>query len=137
MRPGEQPARFVVPSDQRLDANDPARRELDLRLIVELELAVLQCRSELFGDAHPLMHVDDLFQQQVAHRMAERIVYVLEVVDVELEHGKVRCAAPARGEHHGQPFYESAAVRKIGQEIGLREIENSAVGMLEAPSMAQ
>ena len=38
----EQAARLVVPPDQRLEPDDASRGELDLRLVVELELALLQ-----------------------------------------------------------------------------------------------
>jgi hypothetical protein len=50
------PSRLVVPSDQRLQPDDPASGKLDLRLVVELELALIESGTELVGDPHALMH---------------------------------------------------------------------------------
>ena len=69
--------------------------------------------------------------------MAERVVHVLEVVDVEIEHGERRGAAQARIERHGQPPDESAAIGEIGEKVGLRELEDLAVGRFEPESVAE
>ena len=47
----------MVPADQPFEPDDAPCRELDLRLIVELELVVLERPAQLVGDAHPLMHL--------------------------------------------------------------------------------
>lgn len=43
----------VVPSDQRLEPDDASGSELDLRLVVELEFALVQGDSQLFRNANP------------------------------------------------------------------------------------
>ena len=53
---GQQPSRLVVPSNQRLQPDDPASGKLDLRLVVELELALIEGGTELVGDPNALMH---------------------------------------------------------------------------------
>ena len=54
---GEQPARLMVPPDQRLKPDNASRGELDLGLVVEFKLTLLDRGSELIGDAHPFMHL--------------------------------------------------------------------------------
>ncbi len=50
---GDQTACRVPPADQRLDTRDPARRQLRLRLVVHLEVAVGQRTAELTEDDQP------------------------------------------------------------------------------------
>ena len=238
---GEQAARRVVPPDQRLEPDNAPGGELDLRLVVELELAAVQRHPQLLGDPHALMNftvevvaveaeavaalvlgavkrqiglhhhrlgtggfgreqgdadargdadlvaldaerhgqkladpggkfpgglrigdcrqqngelvaaeprhqvlgpdrglqpANDLLQQQVAHGVAERVVHILEVVDVEIEHGEGRRAAQARGEGHGEPLEEGAAIGQAGQKIGLGEFQHPGIGGLEPKGMA-
>ena len=52
----EQAARLVVPPDQRLEPDNAPGGELDLRLVVELELAAVQRHPQLLGDPHALMN---------------------------------------------------------------------------------
>jgi hypothetical protein len=63
--------------------------------------------------------------------VAERVVYVLEIVDVEIEHGERRRAAQAAGEGHGEPLEEGTAIGQASQEVGLSELQHPAVGGLE------
>ena len=46
------------------------------------------------------------------------------------------CAAQARGERHGEPLDEGAAVGKVGEEVGLRQLQDPAVGHLEPQRIA-
>jgi len=52
----QQPSRLVVPSDQGLQPDDTAGGKLDLRLVVELELALIEGGTELVGDPNALMY---------------------------------------------------------------------------------
>ena len=47
---GMKPARRVLPADERLDADDPAGREVGLRLVVDDELADLDRPAQLAGE---------------------------------------------------------------------------------------
>ena len=48
------PACRVLPADQRLDAGDPLRLELDERLVLEEQLVALQRQAELGAELHAL-----------------------------------------------------------------------------------
>ena len=50
-------ASWVLPAHQRLDPYDPAGVELDDRLVVELELAGVDCPSQLCGQLNTLARV--------------------------------------------------------------------------------
>ena len=69
----------------------------------------------------------DLFQQRVADRMAERIVDVLEVVEVETEHRKL-IAAPDEPQGLFELFAEQRPVRQIGQRVMARHVGNLFLG---------
>ena len=56
----------------------------------------------------------DRLQQLVADRMAERVVDVLEVVEIDIVHGKLIAAAPGAREFQIEPFQECCAVGKAG-----------------------
>jgi len=70
------------------------------------ELVASKARNEIVA-AHdmrkPERHIADEF---VTDRMAERVVDVLEVIEVDVEHRHRRAAAPDLGDHRLQPLAE-------------------------------
>ena len=66
------------------------------------------------GVGQPLRHRADQF---VADRMAERVVDVLEVVEVDVEHGRRRAALAHVGDHRFEPLAEEDAVGQAAQRI--------------------
>ena len=67
----------------------------------------------------PLRHRADQF---VADRMAERVVDVLEVVEVDVEHGRRRAALAHVRDHRLQPLAEEDAVGQAAQRIVQRKV---------------
>jgi len=47
----------VIPAHQGLDPSDAPRREFDLRLVVEFELALVDRRPELVGNPDALVYL--------------------------------------------------------------------------------
>src|SRR6185437_8635411 len=64
--------------------------------------------------AQPLRHVED---ELVADRVAERVVDVLEVVEIDVEHRGRWTAAAHFGDHGFQPLAEIDAVRQAAERI--------------------
>ena len=85
----QQPSVGVLPPHQRLGADDPARRHLDLGLVVDRELAVLDGLAQL-----------DLVLQPAAHLGPQRLVEDLDAVAAQLlgrVHGRVGVAQQVVG----------------------------------------
>ena len=59
----------------------------------------------------------DVADQLVADVMAERVVDVLEVVEVDVEHGRRRGAVAHLVDHRFQPFAEEDAVGQAAQRV--------------------
>jgi hypothetical protein len=100
------------------------------------ELVATEARHEMIWPHGFPETLDDLLQQEIAHGMPKGVVDILEVVDVEIEHGERRSPAQARIEGHRQPLHEGAAIGEIGEKIRLRQFENLAVGGFEPQRMA-
>ena len=64
----------------------------------------------------------DVADQLVADRMAERVVDVLEMVEIDVEHGRRRAAALDLADHRFEPLAEKVTVRQAAQRIVQREI---------------
>ena len=56
-------------------------------------------------------------EQQVAHMVAHAVVDMLEVVEVQVQHGQHVQLAPRGGQRQRQPVAQQHAVRQVGQEI--------------------
>ena len=93
------------------------------------EFVAAQSRDRVvFGDA--LAETPgDLLQQRVADRMAQQIVDVLEVVEVEAEHRNL-IAAPDEPQGLFELFAEQRPVRQIGQRIMTRHMRDLLLGRL-------
>ncbi len=63
-----------------------------------------------------------LAQQRVADRMAEGVVHVLEIVEIETEHREWVCAAPARRESQVEAVEEGPPVGEAGERVLLRQL---------------
>ena len=69
--------------------------------------------------------------------MAQRVVDVLEVVEVDVEDGERGGAAPAGVEARREPIEEGTAVGEIGQRVLLRQRGNPLVGLQQARRVAR
>ena len=112
----------------RAQRPDHAARDLVQRAMVRRrggdhgELIATQARNKIVA-AHdmrkPQCHIAD---ELVTDRMAERIVDVLEVIEVDVKH-RHRCAAASDvGDHRLQPLAEEIPVRQAAQRVVQREI---------------
>ena len=69
-------------------------------------------------------------QQGVAGRMAERVVDVLEVVEVELQHRHRPPVAPRLRHREAETIEEQRAIGQLGQEIVVRQPPDMVLGAL-------
>ena len=63
-------------------------------------------------------------QQQVADRMPEGVVDVLEAIQVQKQHGAPLAVATGQRNRAGDPVAEQHAVRQVGQKIVLGEVSH-------------
>jgi len=66
------------------------------------------------GAGEPL---SDAADQLIAHRVTERVVDVLEMVEIDVEHGRGRTALPHLFDHGLEPLAEEDPVRQPAQRI--------------------
>ncbi len=64
----------------------------------------------------------DRLQQPVAHRMAERVVDVLEQIEIDAQHRDVLLPGWPRSSSLAQPVLVEIAVRQIGQAVMVRHV---------------
>ena len=67
-------------------------------------------------------------QQQVADRMAERVVDVLEAVEIEKQHGELAAPAVRPGDRLPDPIGEQRAVGQAGQRVVMGHVHDALVG---------
>ena len=110
-------------SRQVLDRSVAADIVLENRELIAAEA------SHHIGVAHarrqPLRH---RAQELVAGRMTERVIDVLEMVDIEIVQGKGRAASTRAGEFERQPLEEGGAVGQAGQRVGSRHARDLLLG---------
>ena len=70
-------------------------------------------------------------QQQVADRVAERIVDVLEAVEVEEQHRELAAPAMRAGDRLSDAVGQQRAIGQAGQRVVVRHVHDALVG--EAP----
>ena len=90
-------------------------------------------------DAHRQFPGDDL-QELVAHRVPERVVDLLEAVDVQKEHRHPAMMTSGQRECPGQPIREQHAVRETRQGVvagEMGELPRRRVGMVPEMILAQ
>ena len=86
------------------------------------ELVAAEPRHQIVA-AHDMRQPQrDVADEFVADRMAERVVDVLEMVEVDVEHRHRRAAALDVGDHRLQPLAEEIPVRQAAQRVVQREI---------------
>ena len=76
--------------------------------------------------------VGDLAQQQVAHVVAERVVDLLEPVEIQGQHREPAMAALRAADRLREPVVEQRPVRQTGQRIRVRELADSALARGDA-----
>ena len=106
------------------------------------ELVAAQTAEELVAP-HLARHLArDPDQHRVARAMAERVVDVLEIVEVEEEQREARAVALRVRDHARELFVEAVAVVEAGQRVALGEIDELLGGLplvrdvLEQPQVA-
>ena len=104
------------------------------RLAIAAELhdrefvAAEPCHRVVLGDAFA-EPAGDFLQQRVADRMAERVVDVLEMIEIEAEHREL-IAAPDEPQRLFELFAEQRPVRQIGQRVMARHMRDLLLGRL-------
>lgn len=93
------------------------------------ELIATQARHGVF-QAHTGFQprCDDL-QHRVAHRVAQRVVDVLEVVEVEEQQGAAKVVAPEQGDLLAQAVHQQGAVGQVGQRVVVGQVANLCLGV--------
>ena len=71
---------------------------------------------------------DDRGQQHVADRVAERIVDVLEAVEIEKQHRELAAAAMRAGDRLSDAVREERAIGQSGQRVVVRHVDDALVG---------
>ena len=100
------------------------------------ELVAAQPRHQILLAHRPLDARRHLAKQHVAQRMTERVVDVLEMVEIEIEHGEWRRAAGGIRKGLLEPRHESPAIGHPRQRVGLRELGDLGVGPAQIVGMA-
>ena len=67
-------------------------------------------------------------QQQVADRVAERVVDVLEAVEIEEQHGELAAPAVRAGDRLPDAIGEQRPVGQAGQRVVMRHVHDALVG---------
>ena len=67
-------------------------------------------------------------QQHVADRVSERVVDVLEAVEIEEQHRKLAAAPMRAGDRLSDAVGEQRAVRQSGQRVVVRHVDDPLVG---------
>ena len=67
-------------------------------------------------------------QQQVADRVAERVVDVLEAVEIEEQHGELAASAMRAGDRLPDAIREQRPVGQAGQRVVMRHVHDALVG---------
>ena len=77
----------------------------------------------------PHQALGDLLQHLVAGGVAERVVDVLEAVQVDEHHRGLLAVALARGQRLGEPVFQQAAVGQPGQRVVVGEVLRARLGL--------
>src|ERR1700680_4212703 len=85
------------------------------------KLVAAKARDEVRRSDGIFESLHDLSQESIAYRVTERVVDVLEIVEIKEMDGERAGAAPAGGEGYGEPFQKGAPVRESRQRIRQRE----------------
>jgi hypothetical protein len=100
------------------------------------KLVAAETRDEVGPPDDLLDAFRDVAQQLIADRVALGIVHVLEMVEIEIEHGKRFAAAPRLGEDRRQSLEKGPPVGKPGKRVDPRQFGDLAVCQHEAVGVA-
>ena len=103
----------------------PPHPDLDERELVPAEpgqgVAAADDPAEPAGDAA---------QQRVPGRVPERVVDVLEVVEIDEQHRDPSAVAPGQRQGPPEPVPEQGAVRQAGEIVVVRQVADAVLGLL-------
>ena len=100
------------------------------------EFVAAQSRDGVF-DAHAgLQACRDDFQHRIAHRMAQRIVDVLEVVKVQKQQGAAQVLPGEQGTLLAQAVHEQGAVGQVGQRVVVGQVADLRLGGFKLADVA-
>ena len=94
------------------------------------------CEGIAFSNARFELGSDEL-EQRVAHAVSERVVDVLEAVDVDHQHGEHRALAAGLRKPAGEALVEQEPVRQRGQMIGPRQLMESLLHAFAVADVAR
>src|SRR5208283_3919704 len=81
------------------------------------ELVAAEPGNQIVAAHHPTQALRDLKNELVADMVAERIVDILEVIEIDVEHGRRRAAVTDLVDHGLQSFTEIDAVGQAADRI--------------------
>src|ERR1700736_6296742 len=85
------------------------------------KLIAAEARNEVGRPDGIFESLHDLPEESVANRVTERIVDVLEIVEIDEKDGQRAGAAFARGEGYGEPLQKGASVCESREHVGRRK----------------
>ncbi|MNP10621.1 hypothetical protein D3C76_1027770 [compost metagenome] len=95
------------------------------------EFITAQARDGVFHAHAGFQARGDDFQHRVAHRMAEGIVDVLEVVEVEEHQRAAQVMALEQGDLLAQAIHQQRAVGQVGQRVVVGQVTDLRLGVLQ------
>ena len=92
---------------------------------------------DVVAEPHALVHaLRDLAQQLVSRGVAERVVHLLEAVEVEEEQGQALVAAFRGDQRAPQPILEPLPVRQAREPVVERQVADAFLGLLALGDLA-
>ena len=105
------------------------------------EFVAAEPGDDVVGAQRAREPLGDAADQLVADRMAERVVDILEVIEVDIEDRGRRASASHFGDRHLEPFAEEDAVGQPAQRVVQREMAQPGLagrdGRCGAPHVAE
>ena len=117
-----------------LDRQRACRVQFNDVALQDSEFIAAEARHEVALSDGGLDAICDLPQQRITDRVAERVVDILELVEIEIEHCERYRAALTGNKCHIKPFDEGSTVGERSECVQMREFEDLLVRQHEPPT---
>src|SRR6202051_2400731 len=122
------------------DFSNPGGQRAGCREIVGFtlhycKLIATKTRDDIGLAGHARNATGNLAQKRIADGVAEGVVYVLEMIEIEIEHRNWLSTALARGKCLIEPLDKGSAIGERGQRILLCEIGNRLIHLDHSQGM--
>ena len=84
------------------------------------KLIAAEARQRVTAAKTPVQPIRNGLQQAIAHRVTERVIDVLEPVQIQVEQRKLARVALGKADRLVQPVVEQQAVRQAGEAVVMR-----------------